>query len=95
MIKATTFLFIGTTEVVFILFVVIMVFGSKRLPEIARGLGKTMKTLRNATNDIKHEISRSADQQGIDTDVAKDINEEINKIKDDLGDFTGSIKREM
>lgn len=54
-----------------------------------------MKTLRNATNDIKHEISRSADQQGIDTDVAKDINEEINKIKDDLGDFTGSIKREM
>lgn len=70
-----------------------MVFGADRLPEIARGLGKGMKTLRNATNDIKYEITKSAEQQGIDTDVAKDINEEINKVKDDLGDFTGSVKR--
>ncbi|MDT0558347.1 twin-arginine translocase TatA/TatE family subunit [Ichthyenterobacterium sp. W332] len=93
MIQVTTFLFIGGTEIVFILFIVIMVFGADRLPEIAKGLGKGMKTLRNATNDIKHEITKSAEQQGIDTDVAKDINDEINKVKDDLGDFTGSIKR--
>lgn len=95
MIKVTTFLFIGGPEIIFILLVVVMVFGAKRLPEIARGMGKTMKTLRNATNDIKHEINKSAEQQGIDTSVADDVNEEINKVKDDLEQFTGSVRRKL
>ena len=72
-----------------------MVFGADKLPEIARGLGKTMKSLRHATNDIKHEITKSAEQQGIDTSVAKDVNEELNKVKDDLEQFTGSVKRKF
>ncbi|WP_353778810.1 twin-arginine translocase TatA/TatE family subunit [Winogradskyella sp. 3972H.M.0a.05] len=93
MIQAATFLFIGGTEIVFILFIVIMVFGADKLPEIARGMGKTMKSLRNATNDIKHEINKSAEERGIDTSVAQDVNEEINKVKDDLQQFTGSVKR--
>ena len=95
MIKVTTFLFIGGPEIIFILLVVVMVFGAKRLPEIARGMGKTMKALRNATNDIKHEINKSAEQQGIDTSVADDVNEEINKVKDDLEQFTGSVRRKL
>lgn len=69
-----------------------MIFGTDKLPEIARGLGKGMKTLKNATNDIKHEITKSAE---IDNSVVEDINSEINKVKDDLEDFTGSIKREL
>ncbi|XLS28342.1 twin-arginine translocase TatA/TatE family subunit [Flavobacteriaceae bacterium M23B6Z8] len=89
------FLFISGTEILFILFIVIMVFGADKLPEIARGLGKGMRQLKNATNDIKHEIQKSAEKQGIDTDLTKDINEEINKVKDDIEDFTGSIKRKL
>ncbi len=72
-----------------------MVFGADKIPEIARGLGKGMRTLKNATNDIKHEISKSAEKHGIDTDVAKGINEEINKVKDDFEDFTGSVSRKL
>ncbi|MGS2725117.1 Sec-independent protein translocase subunit TatA/TatB [Psychroserpens sp. BH13MA-6] len=89
----STLLFIGTTEVMFILLVVVMVFGAKRIPEIAKGMGKGMRMLRDATNDIKTEITNSAEKQGIDTSVTKDIQEEINKVKDDLEDFTGSIRR--
>lgn len=89
------FLFISGTEILFILFIVIMVFGADKLPEIARGLGKGMRQLKNATNDIKHEIQKSAEKQGIDTSITKDIDEEINKVKDDIEDFTGSIKRKL
>lgn len=95
MIQQATFLFISGGEIAFILFIVVMVFGADKIPEIARGLGKGMRTLKDATNDIKHEISKSAEQHGIDTDVTKSINEEINKVKDDLDDFTGSVRRKF
>ncbi|MEO1030889.1 Sec-independent protein translocase subunit TatA/TatB [Winogradskyella sp.] len=89
-------LFIGGTEIVFILFVVVLVFGADKLPEVARGLGKGMRTLKDATNDIKHEVTKSAKESDlVDTDAAKEIQEEINKVKDDLEDFTGSVKRKM
>ena len=95
MIHQTIFLFIGGTEIVFILFIVVLVFGADKLPEIARGMGKGMRTLRDATNDIKHEVTKSAKENNIvDTDVTKNINEELYKVKDDLEDFTGSLKRD-
>ena len=46
-------LFISSTEIVFILFIVIMVFGADKIPDIAKGMGKGMRTLKNASNDIK------------------------------------------
>lgn len=95
MIQLVTFLFISGAEIAFILFIVVMVFGADKIPDIARGLGKTMKTLKNATNDIKHEISKSAEKHGVDTDVLKDVNKEISKVKDNLEDFGGSVKRKL
>ena len=95
MILQTTFLFISGTEIAFILFIAIMVFGADKLPEIARGLGKGMRTLKDATNDIKHEITKSADRNGIDTSIVSDVQKELDSVKDDLGDFTGSVKRNM
>lgn len=95
MIAQLMFWFISAPEITFILFIVVMVFGADKIPEIARGLGKTMKTLRNATNDIKHEITKSAEKQGLDSSVTKEISDEINKVKDDLDDFTGSVKRQL
>lgn len=96
MIHLAKLLFIGGTEIIFILFIVVLVFGADKLPEIARGLGKGMRTLRDATNDIKHEVTKSAkDSNIIDTHTTKEIQEEINKVKDDLENFTGSVKRNM
>jgi len=92
-IKSATFLFIGTTEVIFILLIVVLVFGADKLPEIARGMGKGMRMLRDASSDIKSEITKTAEKQGLDTDITKDISAEINKVKDELEDFTGSVSR--
>ena len=73
-----------------------MVFGADKIPEIARGLGKGMRQLKDATNDIKHEVTKSAKEQGIiDTEVTKNINEQLNKVKDEVEDFAGSVKRKL
>lgn len=95
MIAQAIFLFISGAEIAVILFIVVIVFGADKIPEIARGLGKGMRTLKDATNDIKHEISKSAEKHGIDTDLTKDINKEIKKVKDDIEDFSGSVKRKL
>ncbi|HSP11183.1 MAG TPA: twin-arginine translocase TatA/TatE family subunit [Salegentibacter sp.] len=85
--------FISGAEIAFIMFILVMVFGADKIPEIARGLGKGMRTLKNASNDIKSEIQKSAEKQGIDTDISKDIKGEIDKVKDDIDEITGSVKR--
>ena len=88
-------LFISGPEIFVILLIVVMLFGADKIPEIARGLGKTMHQVKNATNDIKREIKDSAKKQGIDTEFTKDIKKGVDKLKDDIDDFTGPIKRGM
>ncbi len=86
-------LFISGAEIAFIMFILVMVFGADKIPEIARGLGKGMRSLRNASNDIKSEIQKSAEKQGIDTDISKDVKNEISKVKGEIDEITGSVKR--
>lgn len=94
MLSHQTLLFIGGTEVIFILFIVVMVFGADKIPEIARGLGKGMRQLKDATNDIKHEVTKSAKENNIiDTEVSQNIKEELNKVRDEVEEFVGSVKR--
>ena len=88
-------LFISTTEIIFILFIIVIIFGADKIPDIAKGMGKGMRTLKNATNDIKGEIKRSVDNQGIDTNLTSEVSEEINKVKDKMADLAGSIRREL
>jgi len=86
-------LFISGPEIFIILLVVVMVFGADKIPEIARTLGKGMRQIKDATNDIKREINDSTQDHRVNTDVAKDITKEINEVKKDIDDFTGPIKR--
>lgn len=87
------FLFISGPEIFVIMLIVVMLFGAKKIPDVARGLGKGMRQIKDATNDIKKEINESAKTQGIDTDLTGDIKKEINKVKENLDDMTGPIKR--
>ena len=50
----------GGGELIFIVLIIIMLFGSKKIPELARGLGKGMREIKNATNDIQQEIREGA-----------------------------------
>lgn len=47
---------LGATEIILIFLVVLLLFGAKRIPEIARGLGKGIREFKDATSDIKREL---------------------------------------
>ena len=66
------------------MFIVVMVFGADKIPGIANGLGKGMRQLKDATEDIKQEIQKSADKQGIDTSVISDIKKDIDNVKNSI-----------
>ena len=61
----------GGSEILLILFFIIIFFGSKKIPELARGLGKAMREVKDASNDIKKEIRDSASSINDDFDVTK------------------------
>ena len=46
---------IGWTEILVILGIVLLLFGAKRLPELARSLGKSMKEFKKGTQDLTDE----------------------------------------
>jgi len=45
--------FIGTTELLVVLFVALLVFGPRKLPELGRSLGQALKQVRAASDDLK------------------------------------------
>jgi sec-independent protein translocase protein TatA len=97
---------IGGGELIFIMFIVLMLFGSDKVPEIARTVGKTMAQIKNATNDIKSEIQKGAEANGFDkqslADLTGNITAEIDKAKENLlgdtsivTDFSNSVNSEI
>ena len=50
---------IGTWEILLIFLVALLLFGAKRIPEIAKGLGKGITEFKRAVKDVKDEIETS------------------------------------
>ena len=67
-------LFIGGPEILVILLGVLLLFGSKKIPEVARMLGKGMREFRRATEEIKKELD----------DSSKDISDDFRDLKNNL-----------
>lgn len=75
MVLNATLLFIGGLggwEVFLILLAVLLLFGAKRIPELARGLGRGIREFKEATQDIKKEID----------DEAKDLDKTVKQVSD-------------
>lgn len=54
---------IGTPELLIIFFVVLLLFGAKKLPELARGMGKSIKEFKKATSEIEEDIRTAIDSE--------------------------------
>jgi len=48
---------IGMSELMIILIVVLLLFGPKKLPELARGLGRSIQEFKKAADDVKKELN--------------------------------------
>ena len=85
-------LFISGAEILVIFLIILLLFGADKIPDIAKGLGKGIRQVKDATQEIKSEIQKSAKKKGIDT---KEIADQIDSVKDDIDDLTGSIRRDL
>ena len=47
---------IGTPELIIIILAILLLFGGKKIPELMRGLGKGMRELKDAKDNIRNEI---------------------------------------
>jgi len=90
-------LFISGAEIVFVFFIVLLVFGADKIPSIARTLAKGMTQVRQATNEIKSEIQKSADVdiENPTKNLSQDFKKEVDKVKKDFTDLEDSIKRDL
>ena len=84
--------FISGAEIFVVFLIVLLLFGADKIPDIAKGLGKGIRQVKDATQEIKTEIQKSAKSKGVDT---KSISDQIDKVKEDIDDITGSIKRDL
>lgn len=67
------FLNLGGGEIFVILLVVLLFFGSKGIPQVAKGLGRGMREFRDAMNGIEREIKQETNK----------IDDEVKKIEED------------
>lgn len=82
---------IGFGELGFVVLIIIMFFGSKQIPNIARELGKGMRMMRDATDDIKRSINESATKN----EDVEAFNKTIEEGKKAVDEITGTIKRTL
>ena len=62
---------IGGPELMMIMFVILLLFGANKLPELARGLGKSVKEFKKAASGVENEIRRAMDESTVQKAVLK------------------------
>lgn len=78
-------LFISGGEIVLIMIIALLFFGSKSIPDIARTLGKGLREFKKATNEIQREFDAStSDIRKEFSEVSSTVKNEANKITDDF-----------
>jgi sec-independent protein translocase protein TatA len=50
---------LGAQEMILIFLVILLLFGAKKLPDLARGLGKSMGEFKKAREEFQHEITHA------------------------------------
>jgi len=54
---------LGPTEILVILLIVLLLFGAKRIPEVAQGLGKGLREFKKAAKDIQKDIDQAGEEK--------------------------------
>jgi sec-independent protein translocase protein TatA len=83
---------IGPPELIVIFLIILILFGAKRLPELARSLGRSINEFKSATQNIKNDLDATAEQPPIaekneskkDEKKESDVKKEPEKDSDSL-----------
>lgn len=77
------FLNIGGSEMILIVIAILLLFGGKKLPELARGLGKGIREFKDASEGVKREIHRNIN--AVDIDKEEDSAQTYREPEEDNG----------
>lgn len=58
-----TLLMIGAPEIIFIVLIVLLLFGGKKIPELMKGLGKGVKSFKQGMKEMEEEVKRPSEDQ--------------------------------
>ena len=75
--------FIQGWEWVIILLAVLLLFGAKKLPELAKGLGKGIREFKKASSESSYEMDREAERQDYEREQARRDKEEKSASRED------------
>ncbi|MDD2293547.1 MAG: twin-arginine translocase TatA/TatE family subunit [Bacteroidales bacterium] len=64
---------LGWAEILIIAFIILLLFGGKKIPELMKGLGKGVKSFKDGVKDIEAEV------KDVEKEVNKDINDDSKK----------------
>ena len=71
---------VGLPEVTVILILALLIFGPKKLPELGKQLGKTLKSLKKASNEFQNEIDQVMKEEDTEKSPKSIESNQINKI---------------
>jgi sec-independent protein translocase protein TatA len=54
---------IGASEIIFIVLIVLLLFGGKKIPELMKGMGKGVRMFKQGMNEVEEEIKRPSEDQ--------------------------------
>lgn len=80
------FLNMGTPEIMVIMFAILLLFGGKKLPELARGLGKGIREFKDASEGVKREIHNNINNVADGFDMDSPAKAEENSTTDHTKD---------
>lgn len=71
MLQTVLLFSLGGTEAFIIIFAMLLLFGAKKIPELARGLGKGIREFKDASNGIRNELEEGIKNAGETNNKAK------------------------
>jgi TatA/E family protein of Tat protein translocase len=73
---------IGMPELLIILFIVLLLFGARKLPELAKGLGKGISEFKRAAKDVENEINKPEVKPPEVNQITKPVDDKVKTEKD-------------
>jgi len=80
---------LGFQEIVVIVILAVLLLGPKRIPEVAQTVGKLLRDLQHAADDVKKELARPVD------DLKREMSKPVEDIKRQLSGQVDDIKKEL
>jgi TatA/E family protein of Tat protein translocase len=84
----------GVSELIFLFFLALIIFGPKKLPEIGKTLGKGMREFKKATDDLKSNWEEHIRESESDTSI-KELKESLQDIHSEVKTSTSDLGRHI